>query len=148
MARGVWKIIHPFVEMGKIKLRLLSYQCTFNNSVNPIGGSAPSLAPTLAQGYLSPPLCSQSYCCCCWMPLGLRPLPAPALLSSWSGSSLVTTRRSTAGCSHSALLLSSLSALQVWIATASATCLSNGFSYVLSTSKLMAFFRCAASASG
>ena len=55
MARGVWKIIHPFVEMGKIKLRLLSYQCTFNNSVNPIGGSAPSLAPTLAQGYLSPP---------------------------------------------------------------------------------------------
>ena len=52
MARGVWKIIHPFGEIGIIKLRLLSYQCTFNNSVNPIGGSAPSLAPTLAQGHL------------------------------------------------------------------------------------------------
>ena len=69
------------------------------------------MATTLAHRHLNPSLYSQNYC---WVPLGRLPLPSPPLLSSWSGSSLVTMRRSTAGSSHSAILLSSLSALQFW----------------------------------
>ena len=58
---------------------------------------------------MHPPLEIEIYC---WAPLCRLPLPAAPLLSSWSGSSLVTISLSTAGCSHSALLFSTRSALQ------------------------------------
>ena len=91
------------------------------------------------------PLDLQIYCCA---PLCRLPLPPPPLLSSWSGRSLVTISLSTAGCSHSALLFSTKSALQFWIATASATWRSRGFSKVLRTSKLMASWPSRAVAAG
>ena len=84
----------------------------------------------------------------CWAPLCRLPLPAAPLLSSRSESSLVTISLSTVGCSHSALLFNTRSALQFWMATASATWRSKGFSNVLRISKFIAFWTSSPADSG
>ena len=113
---NIWTTMKRHLELLRLRLLL---QSDFT-SAEPLRKTTSSAAPSLAcRSFVSSPRCLLHWFApACRLPL---PLPLPAPGSPASGNSLVTINRSTAGCSHSALLFNSLSALQLWMKTASAT---------------------------